>query len=192
MSFKSTRCPQCKGNLDPGQRIHPDCIAPWADAQEAKAQRKADKQARMAAKEERTETRRRREAIKPRAKWLAECQIIMNKIVRLRDAHLGCCSCDRPASWGGQWHASHLRSVGAASAVRFHLWNIHKGCSICNNHLSGNLAEYLPRIRARIGDDKVNWLYTQNHIVTYDVEYLKRFKAVMGKKLKRMEKKNAT
>ena len=38
MTFRRTRCPQCKGKLDPGQRIHPDCIALWADAQEAKHQ----------------------------------------------------------------------------------------------------------------------------------------------------------
>ena len=146
---------------------------------------------RNAKKAERESVRARKEAIKPRAKWLAECQVIVNKIVRLRDRHLPCCSCDRPASWDGQWHASHLRSVGAASAVRFNLWNIHKGCSVCNNHLSGNLAEYLPRIRARIGDDKVDWLYRQNQIASYDIDYLKRFKAVMGKKLRRMENRHA-
>ena len=149
------------------------------------------KAASMAAKVERASIRARKEAIKPRAKWLAECQAIVNKIVRLRDRHLPCCSCDRPASWDGQWHASHLRSVGAASAVRFNLWNIHKGCSVCNNHLSGNLAEYLPRIRARIGDDKVDWLYRQNQIASYDIDYLKRFKAVMSKKLRRMENRHA-
>nr|WP_281399074.1 recombination protein NinG [Paenacidovorax monticola] len=120
---------------------------------------------------------------------MAECQAIVNKIVRLRDAHMGCCSCERGPGWDGQWHASHLRSVGVASAVRFNLWNIHKGCSICNNHLSGNPAEYLPRVRARIGDDKVDWLYQLNQVVTYDIEYLKRFKAVMGKKLRRMEQR---
>lgn len=189
--FRRTRCPHCRANLEPGQRIHPDCINGYAEAQAAKAQRAEEKKARAAAKVERAETRRRKEAIKPRSKWLAECQVIVNKIVRIRDARLGCCSCDRGSDWDGQWHASHLRSVGAASAVRFHLWNIHKGCSVCNNHLSGNLAEYLPRIRVRIGDQKVDWLYQQNHLATYDVEYLKRFKRVMGKKLKRMERRHA-
>ncbi|WP_156374702.1 recombination protein NinG [Pseudorhodoferax sp. Leaf274] len=143
------------------------------------------------AADERALLRVRKEAAKPRQKWLDECQAIVNKIVRIRDAHLGCCSCDRGPNWSGQWHASHLRSVGAASAVRFHLWNIHKGCSICNNHLSGNLAEYGPRIRERIGNAKVDWLYTQNHRVTHNVEYLKRFKAVMGKRLRRMERRMA-
>lgn len=191
-STRPPRCRHCRERTDSvGRLLHEECIQPWLDAQDKKRAIAADRKRKAEAKVERARTRQRKEAIKPRQRWLAECQAIANKIVRLRDAHLGCCSCDRPASWNGQWHASHLRSVGAASAVRFHLWNIHKGCSICNNHLSGNLAEYLPRIRARIGDDKVDWLYTQNHRVTYDVEYLKRFKAVMGKRLRRMEKRNA-
>ena len=190
-NFRRSRCPFCKSKLEQGQRIHPACIDPWLEAQQAKKERADAKAARMAAKVERASIKARKEAIKPRAKWLAECQVIVNKIVRLRDRHLPCCSCDRPASWDGQWHASHLRSVGAASAVRFNLWNIHKGCSVCNNHLSGNLAEYLPRIRARIGDDKVDWLYRQNQIASYDIDYLKRFKAVMGKKLRRMENRHA-
>ncbi|ABX34579.1 Lambda NinG family protein [Delftia acidovorans SPH-1] len=189
MTFRRTRCAHCRAKLDPGQRIHPHCIAGYAEAEGAKAERKRQKQARAAARVEKAETRRRKEATKPRAKWLSECQDIINKIVRLRDKHLGCCSCDRGPEWDGQWHASHLRSVGAASAVRFNLWNIHKGCSICNNHLSGNLAEYLPRIRARIGDEKVDWLYTQNQLVKHDVEYLKKFKRVMGKRLRRIEKR---
>jgi hypothetical protein len=128
--------------------------------------------------------------VKTRRQWLSECQVIVNRYVRLRDRDRPCCSCDRPASWGGQWHASHLRSVGAASAVRFHLWNIHKACSICNNHLSGNLAEYLPRIRAHLGDNKVDWLYAQNSRAGHGIEYLKRLKAVMGKKLRRLEKRH--
>ena len=191
MGLLRKNCPHCRGKLETGQRIHISCIDDYAEAQAAKAERAEAKAARAAAKVERAETRRRKEAIKPRAKWLAECQAIVNRYVRLRDRHLPCCSCDRPASWDGQWHASHLRSVGAASAVRFHLWNIHKGCSICNNHLSGNLAEYLPRIRARIGNAKVDWLYAQNHLATYELDYLKRFKAVMGKKLRRMENRHA-
>lgn len=192
MTFRRTRCAHCKAKLTPerpSQIVHAECAEPYAIAKREKEERAQAKAARMAAKVERAEMRRRKEAAKPRAKWLSECQDIVNKIVRLRDKHLGCCSCDRGPHWDGQWHASHLRSVGAASAVRFHLWNIHKGCSICNNHLSGNLAEYLPRIRARIGDEKVDWLYTQNQVVTHDVEYLKKFKRVMGKRLRRMEKR---
>jgi len=144
-----------------------------------------------AKKAEAVQTRERKAALKPRQKWLAECQAIVNKIVRLRDADKPCCSCDRPASWDGQWHASHYRSVGAASAVRFNLWNIHKGCSICNNHLSGNIAAYTPRLIERIGTEKHAWLMSQNQLVRHDIPYLEKFKRVMGKRLKRMEKQTA-
>ena len=174
-------CRQCKREFTPARPMQAVC-SPVCAARKVRSDKAAEKAA------DRAMTRKRREAAKPRAKWLAECQAIVNKMVRLRDADQPCISCDRPASWDGQWHASHLRSVGAASAVRFHLWNIHKGCSICNNHLSGNIAEYLPRVRARIGDEKVDWLYAQNDLVRHDVAYLARFKAVMGKRLKRMEK----
>lgn len=191
MTFRRTRCPHCRAKLEAGHRIHAECIEPYAEAVEAKKEREEAKRAIAAAKVERAEHRKRKEAAKPRQKWLDECQAIINKMVRIRDAHLGCCSCDRGPNWHGQWHASHLRSVGAASAVRFHLWNIHKGCSICNNHLSGNLAEYQPRIRERIGNAKVDWLYTQNQRVTHDVPYLTRFKAVMGKRLRRLERRAA-
>lgn len=184
---KPRPCPICRNSFAPFQPMQAVCSPRCA----VKKVRLAKVEERLSEKAERAETKRRKEAIKPRAKWLAECQAIVNKIARLRDKHLGCCSCDRGPEWDGQWHASHLRSVGAASAVRFHLWNIHKGCSICNKHLSGNLAEYLPRIRARIGDEKVDWLYTQNQLVKHDVEYLKKFKRVMGKRLRRMEKRYA-
>ena len=37
----------------------------------------------------------------------------------------------------------------------------------------------------------VGWLYRQNQIASYDIDYLKRFKAVMSKKLRRMENRHA-
>jgi hypothetical protein len=137
--------------------------------------------------EAKADLKRRKEAVKPRSKWLQEAQQAVNKYVRLRDASKGCVSCDKPASWDGQWHASHFRSVGAASAVRFHLWNIHKSCSVCNNWKSGNLSEYEPRLRALIGDDKVDWLRAQNQRSEYGIDYLKRLKAVFAKRANRLK-----
>ena len=121
--------------------------------------------------------------IKSRREWLKDCQTLANQYVRLRDRLHGCISCDRPSTWSGQWHASHFRSVGAASAVRFNLWNIHKSCSICNNWKSGNLSEYEPRLRAKIGDEKVDWLRTQNQPREYSIEYLQRLIKVFKKKI---------
>ena len=138
---------------------------------------------------ERETVKARKVAIKSRQQWLAECQAIVNKYVRLRDHAEGCISCDKPSTWQGQWHASHFRSVGAATAVRFHLWNINKSCSVCNNHLSGNLSAYEPRLMEKIGSAKVDWLRAQNQITRYDIPYLERLKKIFTKKVKRMEKR---
>lgn len=187
---KPPRCKWCKERTDrPGKRLHDDCIEPWLADLHAKNAAKAKREERAKARVERAETRRRKEAVKTRQEWLAECQAIVNKIARLRDKDDGCISCDKPASWDGQWHGSHFRSVGAASAVRLNLWNIHKACSPCNHHKSGNIAEYKPRLIQKIGQEKVDWLESQNQLVRYDIDYLKRFKAVMGRKLRRMEKR---
>lgn len=131
----------------------------------------------------------RRQALKSLSELADEAQEQVNAYVRLRDRHDGCISCDKPSTWGGQWHASHLRSRGAASHLRFHLWNIHKSCSQCNNHLSGNIAEYLPRVRGKIGNDRVDWLYTQNQPAKWTRDYLTRIKAVFAKKIRRLKKR---
>jgi len=175
-----TTCRHCGKEFTPARPLQAVC-GPRCAAAATRAASKAKKAS------ERATLKSRKEKLKPRAKWLAECQTIVNRIVRIRDADKPCISCERPANWGGQWHASHLRSRGAASSIRFHLWNIHKSCSICNNHLSGNLSGYLPRVRERIGDARVDWLYEQNQVVKHDVDYLRRFKSVMGRRLKRME-----
>lgn len=126
---------------------------------------------------------------KPRSKWLSEAQAAVNAYVRARDAHLGCISCDKPASWLGQWHASHFRSVGAASSIRFNLWNIHKSCSVCNNWKSGNLIDYEPRLKEKIGSEKVDWLRSQTKPKAYDIEYLERLRDIFRKKTKRLNAK---
>ena len=180
--MRQKRCKACGKRFDPVRPLQavccPECAIAWSN--QGKGKQAAEKVLRAA-------NRERKEAAKPRSKWLAECQAIANRYARLRDAKDGCISCDRPASWGGQWHGSHYRSVGAASAVRLNLWNIHKACSICNHHLSGNIAAYKPRLIEKIGAEKVAWLEAQNQVVRYDIEYLKRYKRVMGKRLARLE-----
>jgi hypothetical protein len=141
----------------------------------------------LAKKEQAERDKARKVKNKSKKDWEDDLQVIVNKYVRLRDRDLGCCSCDRTETWQGQWHASHFRSRGAASGLRYHLWNIHKSCSICNHHKSGNLEGYRPRLIEKIGQDKVDWLYTQNGVTRYDVEYLERFIKVMRKKVKRLE-----
>lgn len=178
-------CSVCKTEFTPSRPLQKVC-GPVCALAHAKA--KESRQRKAIEKVERREIRAAKERIKSRAEYLKEAQAVMNRYVRLRDAHLGCVSCDKPATWPGQWHCSHFRSVGAAPHIRFSLWNMHKACSICNNHLSGNIAEYLPRLIERIGAERVEALQCDSRIVRYDIPYLKRLKAVFSKKCRRLEK----
>lgn len=180
---KTHKCKICKSayvKRNPWQSLCGSVDCAIAVANKAKAKRE---------RIERSVTKQKLEAIKPRAKYMAEAQAIANRYARVRDAKDGCISCDKPANWGGQWHGSHFRSVGAASSVRLNLWNIHKACSICNNHLSGNIADYTPRLIAKIGAERVEWLRAQNQLVKHDIDYLKKYKRVIGKRLNRMIKR---
>lgn len=192
-STKPPRCPHCRKRVERmGQKLHPECIDGWVEAQAAKARQRAQARQREAAKVERAQIKKRKEKIKPRSQWESECRAIVQKIARLRDRNDGCISCHLPASWDGQWHGSHYRSHGACSALQFHLWNIHKACWICNKLYSGRIDQYKPRLIEKIGQERHDWLMAQNHVIKEDsnyVEYLKRFRSVMGKRLKRLERK---
>lgn len=183
--LKQRKCKACKTPFTPARSTQTAC---GIDCAMQLAHEKKVKVAECDRLDTVRKDRARKERLKTRAQWLAECQAVANKYARIRDAKDGCISCDKPACWDGQWHGSHLRSVGAASAVRFNLWNINKSCSVCNNYLSGNVREYEIRLRAKIGNAKVDWLYTQNQAIAYNIDYLRKFKFIIGKRLKRMEK----
>lgn len=138
---------------------------------------------------ERREIKVRKEKLKSRADYAKDAQAVINRYVRLRDAHLGCISCDKPVSWNGQWHCSHFRSVGAAAHLRFNLWNMNKSCSACNNFLSGNIAGYRPKLIEKIGQAKVDWLECNQDLVRHDIPYLKRLRAVFARKVRRIEQR---
>jgi hypothetical protein len=189
---KPGRCKHCRERMPedkPRHVIHDHCIEPFLAALKVKQAAEQKRKELVAARLERAETRRRKAEIKPISKIEEECREIIQKIARIRDRNDGCISCELPASWNGQWHGSHFRSHAAASAVQFHLWNVNKSCWICNKLYSGRINQYEPRLVSKIGQDKVDWLKAQNQIVKRDRSYLERFKKVMGKRLRRMEKR---
>jgi len=191
-TIKPNRCKHCRVRMPADKAhhvIHNECIEPWLEKKKARKAAKVRQEAVAAEKVDRAVTKARKEKAKSNAKWESECRAIVQKIARIRDRHDGCISCSLPPTWGGQWHGSHFRSHGAASAVQFHLWNINKSCSACNLHKSGNIIEYRPRLIAKIGQDRVDWLMEQNQITRLNVGYYIRFKAVMGKRLRRAEKR---
>lgn len=183
------RCPECRvmfTKTRESQAVCGEIECAIAHGKSEKGQASAKK---ALADVGRRDIKVRKEALKTRADHAKEAQAVINRYVRLRDAHLGCISCDKPATWGGQWHCSHFRSVGAAAHLRFNLWNMNKSCSQCNAHLSGNIMVYRPRLVEKIGAEKVEWLECNQDLVRHEIPYLKRLKAVFTKKIRRIERR---
>ncbi|PRW85345.1 recombination protein NinG [Pseudomonas fluorescens] len=181
------RCPECRVMFTPSRNAQAvcgeiECAVAYGKSEKGQASAK-----KALADIERKDIKVRKEKLKSRAEYAKEAQAVINRYVRLRDAHLGCISCDKPASWGGQWHCSHFRSVGAAPHIRYNLWNMHRSCSVCNNHLSGNIAGYRPKLIEKIGQRKVDWLESNHSIARHDIPYLKRIKEIFTKKCRRLE-----
>lgn len=191
MTMRRSLCPHCRKRLEPNERIHMACVEPWAEALQAKADRVKARKARELAKLDRALTRQRKAALKTLSQLEGECRDIVQKMARIRDRDQGCISCDKPANWHGQWHGSHYRSHGACSSLQFHLWNISKACWICNKIFSGRIDGYKVGIVARHGQERLDWLDSQPTLKRYSRDYLLRFKKVMGKRLRRMEKRYA-
>ena len=136
----------------------------------------------------RKELRAAKERVKPKGQYMREAQAAFNSWVRLRDAALGCVSCNKPATWDGQWHASHFRSVGSSPEHRFNPLNVHRACSVCNNHLSGNILGYQPELIRRIGLEAVETLLGPSEPKRYTIEDLKAITAEYRAKTKELKR----
>lgn len=191
MSFKRTRCPHCKGKLEQGQRIHHDCIAPWAEAQEAKAQRAAEKKARMQAKVEKAEIRQRKEAIKGIPQLIKEAQEAFNAFIRERDKDKGCFVCGAPfaSGWlGGSYDAGHVRSRGAAGHLRFNEDNCHGECKSCNAPTGAKPHEIKAGAIRRIGQERYYELEADNEPRKWTHDELRAIRDLYRAKLKELKR----
>jgi len=178
MTIKKCRNRTCRkefAQYNSMQAICPECAIKKAKEKVTKKRRKEHKEA--------------KDKIKTRAQWLKEAQASVNKYIRLRDYGQPCISCGRPDDGTHQRHAGHFRTVKAASAVRFNTLNIHGQCAQCNTFDSGNVVEYRKRLIYKIGSEKVEWLESQNQLVQYNIDYLKRLKKIFTKRARKMEKK---
>jgi hypothetical protein len=147
----------------------------------------ADSKAKRA--KEKEELKARKEKLKTLSQLEKECRDIVQKIARIRDRNDGCISCHMGPDYRGLWHGSHYRPAGNNNAVQFHLWNIHKSCAQCNKFKGGNLGEYRPRLVEKIGLERVEWLESQTQVAKYTRDYLQRFKVVMSRRCRRLEKR---
>jgi hypothetical protein len=144
---RQRRCPVCATKFVPERPTQrccpdPDCALTLGRQMKEKTQRIADKQKRV--------------EMKTLSQCRHEAQFWFNRFIRMRDYGLPCISCGKHHT--GQIHASHYMSVGAHPELRYEERNVYAACSICNNHLSGNLIEYRKRLIVGRGLELVEWL----------------------------------
>lgn len=201
MTFRRTTCPHCRSKLEAGQRIHPQCIDGYAEAEEAKAKRRAEKKARMAAKVERATTRARKQAMKPLRELVKAAQTAFNQWVRARDWDKPCISCgaiNPPMKPGGAWDAGHWKGRGSHPELRFDEDNCHKQCKSCNagsgkfSHKARTVSQnYERNLIERIGLERVERLKGPHPLPELTREYAMEIKTKYVQKLKELKRETA-
>lgn len=167
-----------------------------AKAREA-AKQKAAQRRRTEEKAGRQRRKAKRESFKTKAQWDKEAQSAFNRYIRIRDEGKECVSCGNPLIGksnyltGSAIDASHYRSRGAASHLKFNVFNVHSACTRCNRQLSGNAVEYRIRLIERIGQERVERLESDNDPRRFDIPYLQRIKSIFTRKARALEKRRA-
>ena len=158
------------------------------EAKRIKEQKEAEKAGRKRRQE-------KRESLKSKSRWDKEAQSAFNRYIRIRDEGKECVSCGNPLLGksnyltGSAIDASHYRSRGAASHLKFNVFNVHSACTRCNRQLSGNAVEYRIRLVDRIGLKRVERLEADNAPRRFDVTYLKRVKAIFSRRANALMKR---
>ena len=171
------KCKACLERFQPVRNLQEACSVKCAIAlTEIKRQKKSEK-----------EHRERKKALKPISHWLNETQKVFNEYIRLRDHNEPCISCGQLDS--PEWCAGHFRTRGAASQLRFNEDNIHKQCNRhCNMGLSGNIANYRPRLIAKIGITRVEALENNNSTKAWAREELEEMRSHYRDLIKQMKR----
>lgn len=132
---------------------------------------------------------KRRQAVKPLSYFIGQAQQAFNDFIRYRDRLKPCISCGRHHD--GQYHAGHYRTTGANPELRFHEDNCHKQCAPCNNHLSGNLAAYRPKLIIKIGQARFDTLMGPHELPKWRREDYIQIRNTYRAKLKELKQQEA-
>ena len=156
--MKPKRCKQCGDIFQPERSFTSCCSFECAiNYAKAKTAKNKLKQKNKAIKEFNENDR----------KYLTKiAQQVFNKFIRKRDGNK-CISC---GATNRQIHAGHFRPVGRNAKMRFNEKNCHSQCSICNNHLSGNLVAYREAMVGLYGIEAVESLENDNSPYKFTIE----------------------
>lgn len=140
---------------------------------------------------ERKDIKVRKEALKSRADHIREAQQAFNEYIRTRDQAAGhlCISSGKPLDWSGNAvDAGHYRSVGSAPHLRFDERNCHAQSKQDNRFLSGNAVDYRIGLIARIGQEAVDALESDQSVRKYTVDEIKAIKAMYRAKTRELKR----
>lgn len=153
------------------------------DREKALAKLKKEKQKKE--REEKDKLKSRKLAVKPLSYFTKQAQTAFNAFIRERDKDEPCISCGRFHE--GQYHAGHYRTTGANPELRFDEDNCHKQCAPCNNHLSGNIENYTPRLIEKIGQERFDRLMGSHELPKWKREDYERIRDHYRAKLKELK-----
>jgi hypothetical protein len=112
-------------------------------------------------------------------------QKVFNTYIRMRDGKV-CISCGFVGD-GRQFHCGHYKPRGMFSQLAFSEENCSSQCSICNNHLSGNLVAYREALINKIGLDRVEYLESCTEPVKHDIDFYRNIITTYRKKIKELQ-----
>ncbi len=178
-AVKEKKCRECGNKFKPSMTTQTSCSPICAIAQ---GKKKVARDKQELQKVERKQSRARVESVQPLSYYHKKAQAAFNGFIRERDAGLPCISCGKPDNGSHQRHASHFRSIGACRDLRYDEMNVHASCSVCNNHMSGNIAGYTPALIDKIGQDEVDRIngphspkkWTREELISLAEEYRKK------------------
>jgi hypothetical protein len=176
--MKHKKCAICREPFEPRTTTQKACS--WQCAVAYTAKKKAILQAKQ--------KREGLEKLKSVTDYLNEAQTAFNSWIRYRDKDKPCISCQRYHE--GQIHAGHFRTVKSASQLRYNHDNVHAQCSVCNNHLSGNVLEYRINLVKLIGKERVEALENNNEFKRWTKEEAKAIKQKYTLLLKELKSKD--
>lgn len=185
---KKCRVATCRASFVPqrlGQAVcSPKCALATVEVQKAKEKKSL-------AQADRREIKVRKEALKTRGDHIREAQQAFNEYIRTRDQAAGhlCISSGKPLDWSGNAvDAGHYRSVGSAPHLRFDERNCHAQSKQDNRFLSGNAVDYRIGLIARIGQEAVDALESDQSVRKYTVDEIKAIKAEYRAKTRELKR----
>lgn len=193
-AVKQKACKICRARFRPFNSLalvcSLKCAIEFARKQAAANQIKLDRIEAKKSKEQRAKERKQKADFRRTdTKWLkAKAQEYCNRYIRIRDELCGCISCGTRADI--KYDAGHFIPAGRCIPLRYNELNIHKQCTRCNTHMSGNLTAYEAALRIKLGNEVVEWLKGPHEPIRYRAEDYLRIIDEYKAKIKLLGKQN--